>query len=203
MLQKGIIVSIQGYSKEMTQEMAKRAILGGAVAIRTDQDIEVSKPVIGLKKNRDVNPRDVGFITNSLVAIKEVSEWADIIAIDYRRMNSNLKELAEYCKNNGILVIADIGEFEDYTHIRDNGLYYTYIATTLSPFYNRETRYKPDFNLLYKLHDAGERMIIGEGNFSHRGQVRQAYPYCNNICVGAGISDIESLTRKFTSVRFE
>ena len=202
MINKGIIVSVQNYPLELTQQIANMAIAGNAVGIRTDQPITIDKPLIGLKKIKGVDPKKMPFITTSLTDIKEVSGWANLVAIDYRRMNERLEELSDYCKENGVGVVADIGEYEDYENIKKKNLYYTYIATTLSVFYMRDTMYKPDLNILFKLNDAGEKAVIAEGNFSHRGQVRQAYSYCNNICIGRNITDIEALTKKYTSVRF-
>ena len=48
-MKKGLIVSIQGYSQPTTQELAEKAILGGAVAIRTDMCVLIFQGGFDLK----------------------------------------------------------------------------------------------------------------------------------------------------------
>lgn len=197
MLANGIIVSIQNYSLSTTQELAEIAIEGGAIAIRTDQPITINKPIIGLKKyNYDRYER--AYITPAISDIVEVAEWSNYVAVDYRSINKNLKDISEYTKEKNIDIVADIATIEDYQNIKKNNYNYMYLATTLSVLKNK---YAPDLKILSELYYLKATMIIAEGNFSNRGQIRTAYEYCNNICIGGAISDINKLTQKFTSVR--
>lgn len=195
----GIIVSIQGYSYQTTIEMAKEVISAGAVAIRTDKDIDMPHtPVIGLQKNKVEGP-DVPYITTTIEQVDAVNSWANYVAIDYRKNNEYLKTLSEYCQENKIKVVADIMCIDDYKNIKKHRYHYDYIATTLSVFKNN-FKFNPDVFLVKYLKDSGEKNIIAEGNYTRRAQIKEAYKYCDNICIGHAITGIYKLTRKFTTI---
>lgn len=203
MIPKGIIVSIQGYHQKTIEELAKNAVNAGCVGLRIDKPIhyrpyDKKVPVIGLNKIKVINPEIEPYITPTLEEIKKVSEWADYVAIDYRLINNNLEIISNYCKEKNIKVIADIGCIEDYENIKKNNYYYTYVTTTFSVF---KVLFKPDLKLLNKLIDSGENNIIAEGNYKTRKEVMEVYDIgVNNVCIGAAISNIYKLTRKFTTV---
>ena len=91
-MDKGLIVSIQGYSKDTTQELATKCIEAKAIAIRTDIEINVDVPVIYLKKHEVLNRKDQAYITSMIEDIKEIELYMkekDFIAIDYRIVNNN------------------------------------------------------------------------------------------------------------------
>lgn len=203
MIKRGIIVSIQGYSQRTTTELAQEASHGGAVAFRTDKPIVLSdtdkRTLIGLYKVKVRDPGKEAYITPDIESIAKVADWADYVAIDYRQVNRDLKEISDYCIENKIKVVADIGRFSDYEYIKENGFHYDYIATTMSVF-NKRLKYKPDLNLVRRLCEAGEK-IIGEGNYKKRYQVREAFQAgVQAVCIGQAITNIYKRTREYVSV---
>lgn len=195
MLDKGIIVSIQGYKDETTNELIENAINAGAVAIRTDKPVNCTVPIIGLQKTK-VDALDIyPYITPDVRCVEYVSSWADYVAIDYRRINNNLDEIDDFVKDNGIKVVADIENTEDYNNIIEKGYTICYVATTFSIF---KSKYKPDLNIL---RDIDIENLIAEGNYTLRKDVRTAFEYgANNVCIGGAISNIYKLTKKYTSI---
>jgi putative N-acetylmannosamine-6-phosphate epimerase len=203
MLNKGIIVSVQMYSRETIEELAGEATNAGAVALRTDKFIRLRPenkiPIIGLWKTKVKDPCKEAYITPTKTEIEKVAQWADYVAIDYRELNPALLHVSNYCRTMKIKVVADIATIQDYQNIKENDYYYTYIATTLSVF---SSMYDPDFKLLFELIAAGEKNIIAEGNFKIRQDVAKAYKIgIKNICIGGAISNIYKLTQKFTSIQ--
>ena len=71
---KGLIVSIQGYSRAMTEEMIVEIANAGAVAIRTDKKVNSRLPLIGLIKNKALYT--CGKIGNFLAASSIKAEGA-------------------------------------------------------------------------------------------------------------------------------
>jgi putative N-acetylmannosamine-6-phosphate epimerase len=202
MLNKGIIVSIQGYTRPTIEELAIDAINAGAVALRTDKYLHLPPgkkvPIIGLWKNRVNDPVKEAYITPTKIEIDKVSAWADYIAVDYRELNKNLIAVSNYCRTRKLKIVADIATIQDYENIKENDLYYTYIATTLSVF---SSLYDADFKIIHELIAQGEKNIIAEGNFKIRNDISKAYSMgVKNICVGSAISNVYKLTQKFTSV---
>jgi putative N-acetylmannosamine-6-phosphate epimerase len=199
-LSKGLIVSVQGYSMETTEELIVDIANAGAVAIRTDKKVNSRLPLIGLSKKKVDDRRKESYITCTLEAVKEIEKWTKIIAIDYRKINKEIKKISEYCKEKKLNVIADISNIEDYENIMENDYYHTYIATTLSVLLNNS--YKPDYDIIKELKNEDCKNIIAEGNYSTRWQVIQAYNMgVDNVCIGGAISDVFRLTRKFTTIR--
>jgi N-acylglucosamine-6-phosphate 2-epimerase len=202
-LKQGVIISIQGYSKHTTQELAVEAVKGGAVALRMDKPVSLSDalrvPFIGLAKSQVKKPENEAYITSTVEAVQAVAKWADIVAIDYRRLNKNIKEISAYCQEHKLLVVADIRTIEDAVYIVKEKLYYTYMATTLAVF-NKKLKYKPDTKLVKELVDLGIP-VIAEGNFTQRREVREAFDLgARCVCLGGAVSNIYKLTRKFASV---
>jgi putative N-acetylmannosamine-6-phosphate epimerase len=199
MLKPGIIVSIQQLSRNTIEELAREAISGGAVAIRTDKPINCKIPVIGLKKISVQNRSEDIYITPTLKDVRKVKDWAYLIAIDYRRINQDLKEISDFCRENNLCVVADIETVEDYENILENDYYYTFIATTFSIFHMNHT---PDIELIRQLKQLDCKNIIAEGNYQTRKQVLEAYAAgANNVCIGSAISNVYKQTRKYTSVK--
>ncbi len=196
-LQKGIIVSIQGYSQRTTQELADNAVAAGAVAIRTDKPIRINVPIIGLNKVKVTDCSKYPYITPDVELIDQVATWANYVAIDYRLCNTNLQELAEHCQLRGIQVVADIGHMRDYRNIRDNGYYYTYIATTMSVYHKKMY---PEKEIVRKI-GKHVKYLIAEGNYRSRRDVQEAFELgAHNVCIGGAISDVYKLTRKYVTL---
>lgn len=199
----GIIVSIQGYEIEVEKRMAHECINAGAAGIKTDKKIreyiDNNIPVIGCHKMQVRNPEKEPYLTSTIEHIEKVAEWADYVSIDYRKLNNNLKNLSDYCKEKNIKVVADIGNMDDYENIKKHNYYYDFIATTFTVF-NPKYRFFPDLEFAIELRKL-EKNIIAEGNIKERKQVRQLYRNnVNHICIGAAITNIYKLTRKFTTI---
>jgi len=192
-MEKGIIVSIQGYSKQVTQEIATEVENAGAVALRIDKKVKAEIPLIGLLKAKNKEHFVEPYITHTLDDVKSVSAWADYVAIDYRRINENIKEISEYCQANDIKVIADIASIYDFYNIMDKGYYYTFIATTLSVFgYSN-----PNFWLIKEIIKS-EKNLIAEGNFKTSQQVRRAAKAgAYAVCIGHAITGFYKKTIEF------
>lgn len=200
-LKEGIIVSIQGYSKNTTIELAQECINAGAVALKTDKYIKNYIPgiqLIGCQKLKVNNPEIEAYLTPDIKTIEQIKPFFDFISIDYRVLNKNLKSVSDYCRENKINVIADIQNMNDYKNIKEHDYYYNYIASTFSVF-DKKYRFKPNFALVLELLKH-EDNIIAEGNFRTRHEVRQAiYSGIKWICIGAAITNVYKLTRQFTT----
>lgn len=200
-MNKGIIVSIQGYNTITTETLAREAVNACAVAIRTDKPITIDIPVIGLQKIKVGNTSREAYITPTVEEVEKISKWADIVAIDYRRCNKNLKEISDYCRSAGIKVVSDIMCFEDYENIKENSYHFDYIATTLSVLSPGNRRYYPDKRLVKSLVADGCRNVIAEGNYDYRKDVREVFNAgVHAVCIGTAISNIYKLTRRYTSI---
>lgn len=201
-LQRGIIVSVQGFSSGTNNEICDAVIDAGCCGIRTDKPIRNRNvPVIGLIKKKTDHKEQEAYITADIESVKKVSEWADYVAIDYRIVNHDIEQISEYCKTNKIKIIADIRDIEDYFNITSLGVYFDFVATTFSIF---GRRFDPDLKLLDKLKEAGCKKIIGEGNYSRYKDVRDAYRAgAYAMCIGGAISDPYKLARRFTTIELD
>jgi len=200
-IERGIIVSIQGYESGTTRELAINAERGGAVAIRTDKPInaKLKIPIIGLSKSRAQNKETMAYITATINEIKAVRHWADYVAVDYRDINKNLIVLSDYCKAEKIPVIADIRGQRCLDNIVNKHLYFTYISTTFGVFDNR---YKPDIDFLKTIAKLSPGYVIAEGGYKTRKEVESAFRSgADCVCIGGAISDIYKLTKKYTSIK--
>ncbi len=199
MLSKGLIVSVQGYSRNTSEELIVNISNAGAVAIRTDKKVNSRLPLIGLVKNKVSDRKNIAYITPTLDDVKEVEKYTKIIAIDYRNINDDVEEISGYCKEKNLIVIADIGLISDYISIKENGYYYNYVATTLSVLYKDD--FLPDINLIHELKNHGCDKIIAEGNFTKRNQLYEAYEAgAYNVCIGSAITNAYRLTKCFSSI---
>jgi len=192
-MEKGLIVSIQGYSQETTQELADN-IQNNIVGIRTDQPIKIKVPVIALEKLEGKKY----YITSTVDSIMRC-RWGDFVAIDCRRGNFELQLLLAYAQIHKIKIIADIETFKDFEYIFDLGksngfVLPAYFATTFSFFKTGNQ----DFSLINNIKNQCDTPIIAEGKIKTRPDAKRAYECgASNVCVGAEISDIKYLTNKF------
>jgi putative N-acetylmannosamine-6-phosphate epimerase len=198
MIESGIIVSIQKYTLETTQELSERAIDGGAVAIRTDQPIRVTKPVIGLEKLESMKY----YITTTIESLNKVQKWANYIAIDSRRGNQNIDLLYSHCHVNNIGIIADVQNIKDVENLlticEQQGIIKPqYISTTFS-FLDSGSH---DNHLIEQIKTITNIPIIAEGHCNHRSDIMKVKQNgANNICIGTAISDIKSITNEFVRI---
>lgn len=199
MFDRGIIVSIQGYTKEAAEELAFFAIEGGAVAIRTDQPIKCEKTLIGLEKIMDMEY----YITTTKEAIDHVHEWTNLIAIDSRRGNPDLEVLYSYCHMENINIVADIQDAKDAENIlkmceKKKLVKPRFFATTFSLFSMQKIM--PDVKAIWDTTNMSDIPVIAEGGYSDYKQVMTAQALgAYAICIGSEISDIRYLTEKYRS----
>ena len=196
-MDKGLVVSIQGYSTHTTNELADKCINAGAVGIRTDKKIDINKPLIALEK---LEGKDY-YITTSLESIKRC-RWGDYVAIDSRRGNMELHILYATCLLNGYEIIADIENIRDVENILEMYLKKkhklpAYFATTFSFLTNGHA----NIELIKDIVSITSVPIIAEGKYRDLIDVIKARQNgASNICIGAEISDIEYLTEKFNKI---
>lgn len=189
-----LIVSIQGYTMHTTQELSNKVIEAGAHGIRTDKPI-VADFIIGLKKDLDKKY----YITTSKKDILAVSKWTNNIAIDSRKGNQEIEYLYSLCHVNEIDIVADIETIKDFINILKlcNQHKFNkpkYIATTFS---------KCNRKLIHQIKTIdNSAQIIAEGGYNSIDKIKEAYDNgASYICIGAAISDIGALTRKFLTVK--
>lgn len=200
-MNRGIIVSIQGYHYKTISELAMDAINAECVGLRTDKRLlipaEKRVPIIGLRKIKVNDCKAEAYITPTIEDVQAVEPWADFIAIDFRTCNPNLNRVSKYCRERKLKVIADIETYEDFQNLRDRGYYYSFVATTLAVF---RLLFRPNLRLVEKIAKE-EKNLIAEGNFSARRDVHAAFEagaHC--VCIGGAISNVYKLTKKYTSV---
>jgi N-acylglucosamine-6-phosphate 2-epimerase len=200
-MQRGVIVSIQGYHYMTISELAREAINASCVGIRTDKHITLDNehrvPIIGLKKVKVSDAKTEAYITPTIADVDEVTPWSDMVAIDYRACNKNLAAVSKHCRERKLTVVADIERYEDYQNMVDHGYYYEYVTTTFTVL---RLLFRPNLRLLEKLAKV-EKRVIAEGNYASRKDVKSAFE-CGAyaVCIGAAISNVYKLTKKYTSI---
>lgn len=191
---KGLIVNIQKYTAATTNELAILCRKNVA-AIRTDQNINIDVPIIGLRKNDNYKY----YITPTIADIKSIQNWSDYIAIDSRKGNNEIEFLYSFCHLNDKKIVADIEKIEDVKNIiniceKQKIKMPCFFATTFSFF---KTGF-PNVALIEEIKKITNIKIIAEGHYTQGDQIREAIRMgANNICIGAEISDIEYLSEKF------
>ena len=167
MIDKGLIVSIQGYSLSTTQELADICINSGAVGIRTDKPIESDVPVIGLLKFKDKKY----YITTSIKTAENCSLMSNYVAIDCRKGNKGLSEIIEYCCHFNIEVVADIENIKDVENILKMKEKPSFISTTFSFFKTG----LPNIELIRHIKSITDIPIIAEGGYYDRVSIEKAF----------------------------
>jgi len=194
-MEKGLIVSIQGYSKNTAQELAGKAIESGAVAIRTDQPIIINRPVIGLEKDF----RYKYYITPTTEAIIRCQSWSNMIAIDSRKGNDNLELLYAHCHINQLPVIGDIRTIQDAENViktcKDQKIN---APAFLSTTFGFDIKYIDKLVMIRKLKDITDIPIIAEGGYNDIDEIKGVLTFVNYVCIGTAISDISKLTKKYS-----
>lgn len=211
----GIIVSCQALEDEplfgdgVMAKMAKAAMLGGAVAIRSNsyRDIVqikevVNLPIIGIIK-KQYGDCEV-YITPTMAEISTVVEaGADIVAIDCtnrkrpdgKKLSNLIKEVRE--KHPSILIMADISNIEEGLYAEELGV--DFISTTLSGYTNYSAKIEgPDFELVEALAVKVKVPLISEGRISTPEEAKKCLELgATAVVVGAAITRPLQITERF------
>ncbi|HFL2412803.1 TPA: N-acetylmannosamine-6-phosphate 2-epimerase [Clostridioides difficile] len=208
-----LIVSCQALENEplhspfIMGRMAKAAMEGGAVGIRAqgvEDIIEIKKvtglPVIGIIK-RNYEDSDI-YITPTKKEVDELlTTGCEMIALDatnrVRPNNEDLKELIKYIKENGVLVMADISNYDEAIKAQEYGV--DCVSTTLSGYtpYTK-TLEGPDFVLMERLVKDLEIPVIAEGKVNTPQDLKKVFKLgVHSSVVGSAITRPQLITEKF------
>ncbi|MCC0684575.1 N-acetylmannosamine-6-phosphate 2-epimerase [Clostridioides sp. ZZV14-6345] len=211
-----LIVSCQALENEplhspfIMGRMAKAAMEGGAVGIRAqgvEDIIEIKKvtglPVIGIIK-RNYEDSDI-YITPTKKEVDELlTTGCEMIALDatnrVRPNNEDLKEIIKYIKENGVLVMADISNYDEAVKAQEYGV--DCVSTTLSGYTPyTETLEGPDFVLMERLVKDLEIPVIAEGKVNTPRDLKKVFELgVHSSVVGSAITRPQLITEKFVKV---
>ncbi|CZR97634.1 MULTISPECIES: N-acetylmannosamine-6-phosphate 2-epimerase [unclassified Clostridioides] len=208
-----LIVSCQALENEplhspfIMGRMAKAAMEGGAVGIRAqgvDDIIEIKKvtglPVIGIIK-RNYEDSDI-YITPTKKEVDELlTTGCEMIALDatnrVRPNNEDLKEIIKYIKENGVLVMADVSNYDEAVKAQEYGV--DCVSTTLSGYTPyTEVLEGPDFALMERLVKDLEIPVIAEGKVNTPQDLKKVFELgVHSSVVGSAITRPQLITEKF------
>ncbi|MCC0667558.1 N-acetylmannosamine-6-phosphate 2-epimerase [Clostridioides sp. ZZV14-6009] len=208
-----LIVSCQALENEplhssfIMSRMARAAQEGGAVGIRAqgvDDIIEIKKvtglPVIGIIK-RNYEDSDI-YITPTKKEVDELlTTGCEMIALDatnrVRPNNEDLKEIINYIKENNVLVMADISNYDEAVKAQEYGV--DCVSTTLSGYTPyTETLDGPDFVLMERLVKDLKIPVIAEGKVNTPQDLKKVFELgVHSSVVGSAITRPQLITEKF------
>lgn len=208
-----LIVSCQALENEplhssfIMGRMARAAKEGGAVGIRAqgvDDIIEIKKvtglPVIGIIK-RNYKDSDI-YITPTKKEVDELlTTGCEMIALDatnrVRPNNEDLKEIINYIKENNVLVMADISNYDEAVKAQEYGV--DCVSTTLSGYTPyTETLDGPDFVLMERLVKDLKIPVIAEGKVNTPQDLKKVFEIgVHSSVVGSAITRPQLITEKF------
>ncbi|MCC0638908.1 MULTISPECIES: N-acetylmannosamine-6-phosphate 2-epimerase [unclassified Clostridioides] len=208
-----LIVSCQALENEplhssfIMGRMAKAAQEGGAVGIRAqgvDDIIEIKKvtglPVIGIIK-RNYEDSDI-YITPTKKEVDELlATGCEMIALDatnrVRPNNEDLKEIINYIKENNVLVMADISNYDEAVKAQEYGV--DCVSTTLSGYTPyTEILDGPDFVLMERLVKDLKIPVIAEGKVNTPQDLKKVFEIgVHSSVVGSAITRPQLITEKF------
>nr|UWI48795.1 N-acetylmannosamine-6-phosphate 2-epimerase [Clostridioides difficile] len=208
-----LIVSCQALENEplhssfIMGRMARAAKEGGAVGIRAqgvDDIIEIKKvtglPVIGIIK-RNYEDSDI-YITPTKKEVDELlTTGCEMIALDatnrVRPNNEDLKEIINYIKENNVLVMADISNYDEAVKAQEYGV--DCVSTTLSGYTPyTETLDGPDFVLMERLVKDLKIPVIAEGKVNTPQDLKKVFEIgVHSSVVGSAITRPQLITEKF------
>ncbi|MCI9061198.1 MULTISPECIES: N-acetylmannosamine-6-phosphate 2-epimerase [Romboutsia] len=210
-----LIVSCQALEDEplhssfIMGRMANAAKEGGAVAIRAqgvDDIIEIKKatslPVIGIIK-RSYDDSEI-YITPTKKEIDELLEsGCEMIALDAtnrkRPKDESLQELISYIKSKGILVMADISNYEEAIISAKLGV--DCVSTTLAGYTSyTECLEGPNLELIKMLVKDLDIPVIAEGKINTPEDLKNVYEAgVYSAVVGSAITRPQLITKKFVN----
>lgn len=216
-LPRGLIVSCQAYRGEpmygptIMAAMARAALEGGAVAIRSNSPPDIAAvraavdcPIVGLYKLR--TPDSAVYITPDRAAAAAIAQaGSDMIAVDAtgrpRPNGETLPALLEYIHHELRLpVMADVSCLEDAVRAEELGV--DVLSTTLAGYteHGRPAMDGPDLEFLGQLLRESRLPVVAEGRYREPRQVAQAFELgAHAVVVGAAITRPQDITRRFVS----
>ncbi len=212
----GLVVSCQAledeplFSSFIMGRMAKASEMVGAVGIRAQgfNDIveikSVTKlPVIGIVKRN--YPNSSVYITPTKLEIDELlSTSCEMIALDCtkrrRPNNESLEDLIRYIKDRGILVMADISNYEEALCAASLGV--DCVSTTLSGYTEYTEKINgPDFQLIKNIVRDLRVPVIAEGRIDTPEDLEEVYKLgVHSAVVGSAITRPQLIAQKFIDV---
>lgn len=215
-LKGNLIVSCQALEDEplhssfIMSRMALAAKEGGASAIRAQgvKDIcEIKKtvnlPIIGIIK-KNYEDSEVFITPTKKEVLDLIKTGCEMIALDMtdrkRPNGEDVSELINLIKENNILVMADISNFEE--GIMAERLGADCVSTTLSG-YTSYTKHMegPDMDLIEELSKVLKIPVIAEGRIHYPNQLKEALERgAHSAVIGGAITRPQEITERFVSV---
>lgn len=194
----GLIISCQALEDEplhssfIMGRMAKACEIAGASGIRAQgvcDIMEIKKvtnlPVVGIIK-RNYEGSEV-YITPTKKEVDELLKTkCEMIALDstnrIRPNNEKLEDLIRYIKDNNVLVMADVSNYEEGVMAQKFGV--DCVSTTLSGYtsYTKKIN-SPDFELIDRLVCDLKVPVIGEGRINTPEDLKKVYALGVYSCV--------------------
>ncbi|MCR6514043.1 N-acetylmannosamine-6-phosphate 2-epimerase [Clostridium sp. LY3-2] len=209
----GLIVSCQALKEEplhspmIMGRMAIAAEMGGAVCIRAQgvEDIleikkNVNLPVIGIIK-RAYDDSDIYITPTKKEVMELLSTGCEMIALDCtnrkRPNGEKLKDLIDLIHSKGVLVMADIANFEEGILAEKLGA--NCVSTTLSGYTDYSNKNKGvDLELISKLNKNLKIPVIAEGRIHSPKDLEDAYKSgAFSAVVGGAITRPQEITKRF------
>ncbi len=212
----GLIISCQALEDEplcspfIMGRMAKAAEQAGAVGIRAqgvEDIIEIKSvtnlPVVGIIK-RNYDDSQI-YITATKFEVDELLKTkCEMIALDstnrVRPNGEKLEDLIKYIKNSGVLVMADISNYEEALKAQELGV--DCVSTTLSGYTDYTKKLdSPDFELIERLVKDLNIPVIAEGRINTPEDLKKVYNLgVYSAVVGSAITRPQLIAKKFIDV---
>lgn len=212
----GLIISCQALKDEplcssfIMGRMAKAAKEAGAVGIRAqgvEDIIEIKKvtglPIIGIIK-RDYEDSEIYITATKKEVYQLLKSGCEMIALDAtnrkRPNDEKLKDLINIIKENGVLVMADVSNYEEALNAEKLGA--DCVSTTLSGYtpYTKKLE-GPDYELINKLVKELNIPLIAEGRINTPDDLKRVYELgVHSAVVGSAITRPQLIAKKFVDI---
>ena len=212
----GLIISCQALEDEplcspfIMGRMAKAAEQAGAVGIRAqgvEDIIEIKSvtnlPVVGIIK-RNYDDSQIYITATKFEADELLKTKCEMIALDstnrVRPNGEKLEDLIKYIKNSGVLVMADISNYEEALKAQELGV--DCVSTTLSGYTDYTKKLdSPDFELIERLVKDLNIPVIAEGRINTPEDLKKVYDIgVYSAVVGSAITRPQLIAKKFIDV---
>jgi N-acylglucosamine-6-phosphate 2-epimerase len=216
-LRGGLVVSCQARENNplhgplFMSTMAKAAIMGGAVGIRTDGEADIAAiaeavgpdvPIMGIFKVKQ--PDGSLFITPTAESARKVmGAGAKLVALDGttrpRPGGESLKDVVDAIHAAGGVALADCGTMDDARYSIESGV--DAIGTTMSGYTPDSPKQEgPDFELLAAMVALGSTPVFAEGRIWTRDDAKRALEIgATFVVVGTAITNPTAITARFVA----